>query len=64
MLLWRLWPNLIIAICVIAALVSLRVQDGFSEVRLDLTRRNLLGLAAVMIAPPACLTVLWRRMRR
>lgn len=62
-LLWLLWPSLILAICVVAALVSVRVHAGFSEVRLDLTGRNLLGLAVTMIAPSVYLTALWRRIR-
>lgn len=62
-LLWLLWPATIIAACLIAVLVSLRVYGDFSEVRVDLTRSNLVGVVMVILVPPACLTALWWRMR-
>jgi hypothetical protein len=60
---WLLWPAMVIGICGLAVLLSMHVQHGVDEVRSDLTRGNLIGLAAVLIAPPACLTILWYRMR-
>ena len=60
---WLLWPGIIIAICVSAVFLSVYVQHGFSEVRSDLTRANLIGLTVVLINRPTCPTVLWWRMR-
>ena len=60
---WLLWPGIILGICVVAVFLSVHVQRGFGEVRSDLTSTNLIGLAAVLIVPPACLTILWWRMR-
>ena len=62
--LWLLWPGSVIVICVLAVAVSVHVYAGFGEVRTDLTRRNLIGLTLVIVAPPAYLTGLWWRMRR
>lgn len=61
--LWLLWPGIIVLVCAITALVSVRVHGDFTEVRVDLTRSNLIGLAMVLVVPPACLTLLWGRMR-
>ena len=60
--LWLLWPAIIIGICVGAVFLSVLEQHGFSEVRSDLTRANLIGLTVVLITPPTCLTILWWRM--
>lgn len=59
---WLLWPAIILVICTIGVILSVRVHGGLGEVRLDLTRSNLIGLAAVVVLPPVCLTILWLRM--
>ena len=61
--LWIVWPGIVLAIVAVAVFVSVRLQRGFDEVRVDLTRTNLIGLIAVIIVPPGCLTALWWRMR-
>ena len=61
--LWLLWPATVVAICAVAVFMSVRIHGDFTEVRVDLTRSNLIGLGAVLLLPPACLTMLWRRMR-
>lgn len=60
---WLLWPAGILLLCAIAVLLSIHINAGFDEVRVDLTRRNLTGLAVTLLIPPACLTWLWWRMR-
>lgn len=59
---WILWPGAILAIVAVAALVSWRVHGDLVEVRIDLSRGNVVGLIGTAIAPPICLTILWRRM--
>ena len=61
--LWLIWPATICLTCGIAVVASVRIYGDFTEVRLDLTRFNLIGLALVLLLPPACLTLLWWRMR-
>jgi hypothetical protein len=57
------WVALVLALVTTAALVSL-VRDGNAEdVRLTLTRSNLIGLGATLVAPPLCLAAQWWRMR-
>ena len=60
---WIAWPGFILALCAIAVLLSIRVGAGLGEVRSDLTRENLIGLAMTVILPLALLTALWWRMR-
>lgn len=61
--LWLLWPGTVIAICAVIVASRMHAERGFSEVRVDLTRSNLIGLAVALIGPPLCLTILWWRMR-
>lgn len=61
--LWLVWPGIVLALVAIGVVASLRVWHGASEVRSDVTRSNLIGLATVVLLPPVCLTVLWWRMR-
>ena len=61
--LWVLWPGFVLALVAIAVAASLRVWHGASEVRSDVTRSNIIGLATTVLFPPACLTVVWWRMR-
>jgi len=62
--LWLVWPGSVLGIVALAALGSVVTQHGYTELRSDLTRSNLIGLTGVLIVPPTCLTVLWWRMRR
>lgn len=62
-LLWLLWPGFVVAICVVAALVSQHIHGGFSEAQSALTRGNVAGVVLVMIVPPTYLTALWLRIR-
>lgn len=61
--LWLLWPGAVIAVCVVIVAMRVRADHGFSDVRVDLTRSNLIGLGVALIGPPLCLTLLWSRMR-
>ncbi|HKW47671.1 MAG TPA: hypothetical protein VJN70_09500 [Gemmatimonadaceae bacterium] len=62
-MLWLQWPASILAICIVAVLASIRLQGSFTEVRVALSRTNLIALPLVLIVPPACLTAVWWRMR-
>src|SRR6185437_9586352 len=61
--LWVAWPAAILAICVVIVGLRVRADHGFREVRVDLSRSNLIGLAVALVGPPLCLTILWSRMR-
>ena len=57
------WMGLVLVLVALAALLSY-VRDGTAEdVRLGLTRSNLIGLGATLVIPPLCLTAQWWRMR-
>ena len=57
------WMGLVLVLVVLAALASY-IRDGTAEdVRLGITRGNLIGLGATLVVPPLCLTAQWWRMR-
>ena len=62
--LWIIWPGSVLAACGIAVFLSIRLNNGLDEVRVDLTRSNMIGVVLITIIPPALLTFLWWRMRR
>ena len=62
-LLWLLWPGIVLTLVALAAAASIAMDHGLGEVRLALTRTNMILLAIVLLLPPACLTLLWWRMQ-
>jgi hypothetical protein len=61
---WVVWPGAVVSLVAIGIAISLWLRHGLDEVRLDLSRSNLVGLLGVLFFPPACLTVLWRLMHQ
>ena len=60
---WLVWPALVTLIVAAGALISFHRLGDASEVRSVFRRSNLTGLLAVLVVPPACLTLQWWRMR-
>ena len=58
-----LWMALVLVLVAAAALVSFIREGTAEDVRLGLTRGNLIGLGATLVVPPLCLTAQWWRMR-
>ena len=57
------WVGLVLGLVLIAAGVSVARDGTSADVRLAVTRSNLIGLAASLLCPPLCLTAQWWRMR-
>lgn len=55
--------GLVLGLVLIAAAVSVARQGTPADVRLAVTRSNLIGLVATLVFPPLCLTAQWWRMR-
>jgi hypothetical protein len=58
------WPAIVLLVVVLGALASLIIRRDAAEIRLAVTRSNLILMALSLVAPPAGLTVIWLRMRR
>ena len=61
---WIVWPSIVLTLVVVAAVASYVIFRGPVEIRLALTRTNLIGLILALIVPPACVTIIWFHMRR
>ena len=61
-MLWLVWPGIVLAILIVGTAASVVVQRGWVEVRLALTRLNLVMLAFTMVLPPGSVTLVWWRM--
>ena len=61
--LWIAWPASVLLLCLVGAAMSVLVQHSLTEIRADITRSNLIGLALAALLPPLCLTGVWWRMR-
>jgi len=56
------WPGIVLALTALGAATSIMMHHGLEEVRVDVSRTNLIGLSALLVVPPACLTLQWWRM--
>jgi hypothetical protein len=56
---WIAWPAIVLALIAFGAAASVRLLKSTEEVRFALSRSNAIGLAAVILVPPACLTLQW-----
>jgi hypothetical protein len=56
---WIAWPAIVLAIIAFGAAASVWLLKSTQEVRFALSRSNAIGLAAVILVPPACLTLQW-----
>ena len=61
---WLVWPAFVLALVGLAAGVSFVIYRSPVEIKLALTRTNLVGLFFALVVPPACVTLVWHRMRR
>jgi hypothetical protein len=57
------WMGLVLVLVAAAALASFIREGTAEDIRLGLTRSNLIGLVATLVIPPVCLTAQWWRMR-
>ena len=60
--LWIAWPGIVLALVLLGAALSVVMHHGLEEVRLDMSRFNLIFLGAVLGFPPVWLTLQWWRM--
>jgi len=60
---WVVWPVSVALLVAAGALISFHRLGDASEVRSVLRRSNVIAVLAVLVVPPACLTVQWWRMR-
>jgi hypothetical protein len=58
-LVWIAWPAIVLAIIAIGAAASVWLLKSTEELRFALRRSNAIGLTAVIVVPPACLTLQW-----
>ena len=61
---WLVWPAFVLTLVTLTAGVSYLIYRSPVEIRLALTRTNLIGLFFALVVPPACVTLVWHRMRR
>jgi hypothetical protein len=59
-----IWIGLVLALTVLGIAASIAMNHETAEVRIALSRSNVIGLIGVLLIPPLCLTVQWWRMRR
>lgn len=57
------WAGCVLLILALGIVASIAESHGLTEVRIAFTRSNIIGLIAVLVVPPAVLTMEWRLMR-
>lgn len=60
---WPVWWGMLLLLLALGTVLSDLVNHDLTELRIALTRSNVVGLLATAVIPPACLTLQWWRMR-
>jgi hypothetical protein len=57
------WAGCVLLALALGTIASIVEWHGVTEARIAFSRSNIIGLLAVLVVPPACLTIQWRLMR-
>lgn len=58
------WAGCVVALLALGSLASIGELHGATELRIAFSRSHIIGLCAVLVVPPACLTIQWWLMHR